>query len=192
MRSVVDEFRWSRRRAGRASPRTLVVWVVAALVTVSGLPLATVVAPSASAAAATATASAVAADAPPTNDIQAENLLPGNPESEWQVSGSGDPSIQGYTTDVSADRGGSVSFKVDLDATVPEFHIDIYRLGWYGGDGARKVATIPASQTTSTDQPSCLDDLTGLIDCGSWSVSATWAVPGRRGVGHLHRSPRPR
>ena len=172
----MGESRWSPR-AGRArAPRLLVAWLLAALVGVAGLPLATVVASPASATPAASSASVPAAG-PTTNEIQAENLLPGNPESEWQVSGSGDPTIQGYTTDISANRGGTVQFKVDLDASVPEFRIDIYRLGWYGGDGARKVATIPSSQTTSTNQPPCYDDPTGLVDCGSWSVSATWAVP---------------
>ena len=28
---------------------------------------------------------------------------------------------------------------------------------------------------------------TGLVDCGNWSVSASWAVPADRGVGHLYR-----
>ena len=115
------------------------------------------------------------------NEIVSENLLPGNPASEWQVTGAGDPSIQGFTTDLSVDQGDTVSFKVDLDSAVPEFRIDVYRLGWYDGDGARKVTTIAAGQTTSTDQPGCLTDAagpdTGLVDCGNWSVSAQWAVP---------------
>ena len=38
-----------------------------------------------------------------------------------------------------------------------------------------------SGQTTSTDQPTCLTDAaglnTGLVDCGNWSVSATWTVP---------------
>ena len=37
----------------------------------------------------------------PANPIVAENCLPGNPASEWNISGSGDPSIQGYATDIS-------------------------------------------------------------------------------------------
>ena len=28
---------------------------------------------------------------------------------------------------------------------------------------------------------------TGLIDCGNWAVSASWAVPGGRGLRGLHR-----
>ena len=168
-------------------PRWLVVFVIAVFA-VAGLPVAgasaAVAGPALPAPSApTGLAAAVAAGAPnagpAANDIQIENARTGNPESEWEVTGSGDPAIQGYTTDISADHGGTVSFKVDVDPVVTAFHIDIYRLGWYGGDGARRVATIDSAHTTPTQQPPCYDDVvtTGLVDCGNWSVSATWAVP---------------
>ena len=106
--------------------------------------------------------------AAPGNAIVAENCLPGNPASEWDVSGRGDLSIQGFATDISVNRGGTVSFKVDTTAS--SFRFDIYRMGYYGGLGARKVATVQATNPQS--QPSCLNDpTTGLIDCGNWSVS---------------------
>jgi len=110
------------------------------------------------------------------NKIALENALTGNPQSEWDVSGSGDASIQGFATDISVAPGGTVQFKIKTTATA--YRIDIYRLGWYGGQGARKVATIPSSQTLKPAQPSCTTDApTGLIDCGNWSVTASWVVP---------------
>lgn len=42
--------------------------------------------------------------APLVNEIVAENRLPGAPAFEWDVSGSGDPSIQGFATDISVHR----------------------------------------------------------------------------------------
>src|SRR5205085_11469569 len=33
------------------------------------------------------------------NPIVAENLLPGNPASEWDIAGAGDDNIQGFATD---------------------------------------------------------------------------------------------
>ena len=42
-------------------------------------------------------------------------------------------------------RARPVAFKVDTDAT--DYRIDIYRLGWYGGLGARQVATVEPSAT---------------------------------------------
>lgn len=110
------------------------------------------------------------------NAIVAENCLQGNPASEWDISGVGDPSIQGYATEISVNRGETVSFKIDTDAAA--YTVDIYRLGYYGGLGARKVATVAPSAALPQNQPACLNDsTTGLIDCGNWAVSASWQVP---------------
>ena len=110
------------------------------------------------------------------NPIVCENQLAGEPMSQWDVEGAGDPSIQGFATEMSVDQGSTLSFKVDTDA--PAYRIDIYRLGYYGGAGARKVATVVPSVTLPQHQPECLtDDATGLVDCGNWNVSASWLVP---------------
>ncbi len=112
----------------------------------------------------------------PSNAIVAENCLPGNPESEWRINEAGDPGVQGFATDISVDAGQTVFFKVKTDAT--SYRIDIYRIGYYGGNGARKVATVLPTATLPQSQPNCLTEpSTGLIDCGNWSVSASWAVP---------------
>ena len=63
----------------------------------------------------------------PANPIVAENCKPGNPPTEWDIDTSGDPSIQGFATDISVNRGETVSFKVDTDS--PDYRIDIYRMG---------------------------------------------------------------
>ena len=113
---------------------------------------------------------------PPANQIVAENCLPGNPDSEWDISGVGDPSIQGFATDISVNRGSTVFFKVKTNAT--NYRLDIYRLGYYGGMGARKMATVLPSVSLPQAQPTCLNDTsTGLIDCGNWAISASWDVP---------------
>lgn len=112
------------------------------------------------------------------NAIVAENLLPGSPASEWDIGqGIGDPSIQGFATDISVDQGETIAFKVDNQTLAP-YRIDIYRIGYYGGDGARKVATVPSNETLVLAQPDPITDLqTGLVDAGNWSVTATWDVP---------------
>jgi hypothetical protein len=110
------------------------------------------------------------------NPIVTENALTGNFQSEWDVSGAGDPSIQGFATDISVNKGQTVSFKVATDANA--YRIDIYRLGYYGGRGARKVATVNPSVSLPQNQPLCVSDpASGSLDCGSWAVSASWAVP---------------
>jgi hypothetical protein len=112
----------------------------------------------------------------PANAVVAENCLAGNPASEWDVAVAGDLSIQGYATDISVQRGNTVSFKVNTNAAAYRF--DIYRMGYYGGAGARKVASVLPSASLPQSQPACLNDsATGLIDCGNWAVSGSWAVP---------------
>ena len=120
--------------------------------------------------------SALASCAAPANPIEAENCQPGNPASEWQVSGAGDANLQGFTTDLSVDQGQTVRFKVRSNAA--DYRLDVYRMGYYGGSGARRVATVQPSATLPQTQPDCLTQpTTGLVDCGNWAVSASWAVP---------------
>jgi hypothetical protein len=114
---------------------------------------------------------------PSGNPIVTENQLPGTPQSIWGVVKSGDATIQGFATDISANHGQTVSFKINDTANVA-YHVDIYRMGYYQGNGARLVATIPSSQTVKKVQPAPLTDTpTGLVDAGNWSVTASWAVP---------------
>src|SRR3954469_22166126 len=71
------------------------------------------------------------------NSISIENALAG--ATDWDVTGSGDPTIQGFATDISVNTGETVHFKI---ASGGPYRIDVYRLGYYGGSGARKLATI--------------------------------------------------
>ncbi|MBK8986878.1 MAG: hypothetical protein IPM39_12520 [Chloroflexi bacterium] len=134
----------------------------------------------------------------PANPIVAENCLTGNPAIEWEINGAGDASVQGFATNISVNRGGTIGFKIgntnpadggsQIDPVAPPaFRIDIYRLGYYNGVGARLVHTIADVDTVETNQPACnlsTIEMGGgattsgqLLDCGNWSVSASWSVP---------------
>lgn len=120
---------------------------------------------------------AAAAAAPTLNKIALENMKQGNPISEWGLEGDGNGSIQGFATEISTNIGQTVDFKIATDST--HYRIDIYRMGYYGGAGARKVDSIEKSLTTAQIQPHPIVDMSlGLIDCGNWSVSASWQIPG--------------
>ncbi|HKR13834.1 MAG TPA: LamG-like jellyroll fold domain-containing protein [Pyrinomonadaceae bacterium] len=96
--------------------------------------------------------------------------------SVWDVSGAGHPDIQGFATDISVNKGEPVYFKIKTNAT--DYRLDIYRMGYYGGNGARKWDTIQVSLQQAQSQPACqIDGETGLLDCGNWSQSASWNVP---------------
>ena len=125
----------------------------------------------------------------PANEIVAENCLGGHPATEWDINGYGDPSIQGFGTDISVARGESIDFKIDTDSD--DYRIDIYRMGYYGGMGARKVDSIEPSAALPQIQPECLRGAipvlaegggldtwpAPLVDCGNWAVSASWRAP---------------
>ena len=115
-------------------------------------------------------------DGSATSVIVSENRLPGDPESDWLVRGAGDEALQGFATAMSVNVGERLDFKID--AAVSSYHIDILRLGYYQGNGARKVAAGIEPSAVQSQLPCMQDSHTGLIDCGNWEVSASWAVPG--------------
>ncbi|WP_323100933.1 N,N-dimethylformamidase beta subunit family domain-containing protein [Intrasporangium sp. YIM S08009] len=114
---------------------------------------------------------------PVVNVIACENTQPGTAPSSWQVSGAGDSTIQGFATSMSVNVGETVTFKVSTPARA--YRIDIYRMGYYQGNGARLVApNVQPSATLPQTQPACIvQNTTGLVDCGNWAVSASWTVP---------------
>ncbi|WP_225307262.1 N,N-dimethylformamidase beta subunit family domain-containing protein [Adhaeribacter soli] len=109
------------------------------------------------------------------NSIATENALPGNPASEWDISGAGDLSIQGFATDISYNKGETARFKIKTNASA--YTIRIYRLGYYQGNGARFMGNATVTATLPQTQPTCLTNSTGLIDCGNWAESASWNIP---------------
>ncbi|SDY36924.1 Cadherin domain-containing protein [Jannaschia faecimaris] len=110
------------------------------------------------------------------NPIIAENLKPGTAREIWDAPASNQ--IEGFATDFSVDQGEGVTFKINVNAAegveVP-YTIEIYRLGYYGGDGATLVTTLDG--LTGTAQPDPITDERGLVDAGNWAASAQWLTP---------------
>lgn len=110
------------------------------------------------------------------NPVACENSKPGADPSEWEIDGAGDNGIQGFSTDISVNVGSTIGFKIKTAARA--YTIDIYRTGYYGGLGARKIASVTPSASLPQTQPQCVTDAgTEIYDCGNWAVSASWAVP---------------
>ena len=106
------------------------------------------------------------------NPVQVENALPGT--NNWILA---DPAraheIEGYASLTSVDLGGQISFHV---STVdPSYRIDIYRMGWYAGLGARQL--LGGIQRPGIRQliPSP-DVTTGLIEC-DWTSQYALTIP---------------
>jgi hypothetical protein len=130
---------------------------------------------------------ALKAQAAGSNSITTENANSGTPQSVWDVGGVGQYSgfglgktgvthyIEGFADNFSVNRGTTINFKINTDSA--KYKIDIYRLGYYQGNGARLIATLPTI-TKASLQPTPLTNYPiGLVDAGNWSVSASWAVP---------------
>ena len=109
------------------------------------------------------------------NPIVLENQLPGNPKTEWDgITGPADPNLAGFTTKLSVNRGQTIDFKIHTNSS--NYRIDIYRLGYYGGAGARKVHSI--QRNTPSVQPAAFTNpAVGLWDAANWSITTSWAVP---------------
>ena len=115
-------------------------------------------------------------DAP--NKIVSENLNAGTPKSVWAIHGSianqGDSQIEGFATQISANAGQTVSFKIDTASS--GYTLDIYRLGYYGGNGARLITSMHHSGADNQPDP-IFNAATNTVDAGNWSVTDSWAIP---------------
>ena len=106
------------------------------------------------------------------NVVQRENAKPGTPG--WQLASPADwPAIEGYASATSVNRGETISFHVS--SYTPNYQITIYRMGWYGGAGARQVSTVSLSNGVKRAVPSP-DPVTGIIEC-DWPVSHQVTIP---------------
>ncbi|MFK4539623.1 VCBS repeat-containing protein [Bradyrhizobium ottawaense] len=114
------------------------------------------------------------------NRIVTENQLPGTPKSTWTIHGSiasqGDSEIEGFATQISTNAGQTVSFKIDTASTVNGYTLDIYRLGYYAGNGARLITSVHHTGTVNQPNP-IFNSATNTVDAGNWSVTDSWTIP---------------
>jgi hypothetical protein len=95
------------------------------------------------------------------NPTRLENQRRGS--SDWEITAPADHrEIEGYASATSVNRGEAIEFFV---STVdPGYVVDVFRMGWYGGEGARRMAdpiTRPGiRQLTPAPEPA-----TGLVEC---------------------------
>ncbi len=109
------------------------------------------------------------------NLVQAENALPGTPG--WLAPDAGS-AIEGYTADQSLAPGDTLQLHVSV-SPAQRYRVLIYRLGWYGGAGARLLGCLPSCAAdeqgfTRTVPP--LDPQTGKLVAG-WPATDQLAVP---------------
>jgi hypothetical protein len=104
--------------------------------------------------------------------ITAENAKAGT--TEWQLTNPAvNHEIEGYASRTSVNRGEHISFYVSTND--PRFEMEIFRLGWYGGTGGRRVMNKIELGGVIQDVPEP-DPTTGLIEC-KWLRSFELAIP---------------
>lgn len=104
--------------------------------------------------------------------VIAENKLPGSPS--WSLADAPGPGyIEGFADHVDAQAGDSVALYVSTDA--PTFTVEAYRMGYYGGAGARLVWS--SAPVAGTVQPTCpVTPVTNMVACDNWASSTSFSV----------------
>jgi hypothetical protein len=101
-----------------------------------------------------------------------ENARPGT--SEWRLTDEAkNREIEGYASATSINRGESIDFFVSTGDAM--YRLDIFRMGWYGGLGGRRMLatqTLPGETQAACPQ---LSD-TRMVQC-RWHKSYTLSVP---------------
>jgi hypothetical protein len=97
-----------------------------------------------------------------------ENRRPGT--TGWQISGKTPGFISGFADQTSATAGDRVNLYVSTGAS--NFSVDAYRMGWYGGGGARLVWT--SAPVPGDRQAKCpVQPVTNMVSCTDWQPSLT-------------------
>lgn len=106
-----------------------------------------------------------------TNPVQRENARLGT--TEWRLTKPAlHREIEGYASLTSVDRGHSIKFYVHtLDRL---YRLAVYRMGWYGGAGARLVHG-PVTLLGISQQMPSMEVRTGLVEC-AWQDSYTLGI----------------
>jgi PKD repeat protein len=95
------------------------------------------------------------------NPVAQENARAGT--SAWQLSNPAtNREIEGYASLTSVNRGGQITLFVNTAEAA--YTIEVYRMGWYGGAGAR-LALGPIQRTGTAQPTPTPDPVTGLIEC---------------------------
>jgi N,N-dimethylformamidase beta subunit-like protein len=109
------------------------------------------------------------------NPIQRENALAG--AADWRLPRAAKGAIEGYASEVSVLPGGRIDLHVSTNPAT-SYRVQVYRIGWYGGTGARLLTCLPtcSSDEAGTTQPvPPFDPSTGYLDAG-WPATDRIAV----------------
>jgi hypothetical protein len=110
----------------------------------------------------------------PVNPAQRENALTGS--TAWMRPPTS--TVEGYASQASVAPGGPLELHVSAHGGT-RYRVEVYRLGWYAGAGARLVACGPScdGDRSGLDQPTpAPDPVTGEVRAG-WQITEALGVP---------------
>jgi hypothetical protein len=110
---------------------------------------------------------------PAANPIQSENNLSGTEPGVWLEPAVPPTRIEGYASEVSVLPGEQVHFHVSTSEG-DRYRLEIYRLGWYGGLGARLLGCLPGC---GGDEPGHTLGRRTSVFRAQWPVTDTFSVP---------------
>lgn len=103
--------------------------------------------------------------------VALENARQGT--SAWQlVNPALNNEIEGYASLTSVNRGGDIDFFINTSA--PSYNVEIYRMGYYGGAGARLMRSFTGIARQAQPLP-CLNQ-DNVIEC-DWNASLRLRIP---------------
>jgi hypothetical protein len=108
------------------------------------------------------------------NPTAAENTCPGS--TTWQPDHPLGPAgaIEGFSNPVSVQAGQTV--RLYISTTAPTYSYTVYRLGWYGGLGARQVYMSASIQGIKQPAPT-IDPVTRMVSAATWRASVPLTIP---------------
>src|SRR5262245_51665270 len=104
--------------------------------------------------------------------ISIENQKAGT--TDWIITRpAGHHEIEGYASATSVNRGETI--RLFVNTTAPSYRLTVYRMGWYGGLGARQVLG-PISRPGRQQPEPYRDQATGLAEC-HWENPFLLTIP---------------
>lgn len=95
------------------------------------------------------------------NPTVLENQKPGT--TDWQLTNPAtNREIEGYASLTSINRGGTIQLFINTKS--PSYSLEIFRMGWYSGAGARRVAG-PITRQGIQQPPPLENKASGLVEC---------------------------
>jgi hypothetical protein len=106
------------------------------------------------------------------NAIVLENQRTGT--TAWKITNKSTVEIAGYAAATSVNQGESLPIKVSL-GQAGNYMLDVYRLGYYGGNGGRLIFNSGTLEGTNQDKKISTQPSTGLVEC-NWDTSYTLQI----------------